>query len=53
MVSNSAIYKSVTGVLEQSIPGIGVEIREALQKDIEACDDRSMKKSTRGHGNYK
>ena len=42
--SNSAIYKSVTGVLEQSISGIGVEIREGLLKDIEACVDRSMKK---------
>ena len=42
--SNSAIYKSVTGVLEQSISGIGVEKREGLLKDIEACVDRSMKK---------
>ena len=42
--SNSAIYKSVSGVLEQSISGIGVEIREGLLKDIEACVDRSMKK---------
>ena len=42
--SNNAIYKAVTGVLEQSISGIGVEIREGLLKDIEACVDRSMKK---------
>ena len=42
--SNSAIYKVVTGVLEQSMSGIGVEIREGLLKDIEACVDRSMKK---------
>ena len=42
--SNSAIYKSVTGVLEQSISGIGVEIRDGLLKDIKACVDRSMKK---------
>ena len=42
--SNNAIYKVVTGVLEQSISGIGVEIREGLLKDIEACVDRSMKK---------
>ena len=41
---NNAIYKVVTGVLEQSISGIGVEIREGLLKDIEACVDRSMKK---------
>ena len=44
ITSNSAIYKSVTGVVEQSISGIGVEIREGLLKDIEACVDRSMKK---------
>ena len=42
--NNNAIYKAVTGVLEQSISGIGVEIREGLLKDIEACVDRSMKK---------
>ena len=45
--SNNAIYKAVIGVLEQSISwntGIGVEIREGLQKGIEACIDRSMKK---------
>ena len=42
--SNNAIFKTVTGVLEQSISGIGVEIREGLLKDIEACVDRSMKK---------
>ena len=42
--SNNAIYKSVTGVLDKSISGIGVEIREGLLKDIEACVDRSMKK---------
>ena len=40
----SAIFKSVTGVVEQSISGIGVEIREGLLKDIEACVDRSAKK---------
>ena len=34
--SNNAIYKAVTGVLEQSISGIGVEILEGLLKDIEA-----------------
>ena len=32
--SNSAICKSVTGVLEQSISGIGVEKREGLLKDM-------------------
>ena len=42
--SNNAIYKYVTGVLEQSISGIGVKIHEGLLKDIEACVDRSMKK---------
>ena len=45
--SINAIYKAVTGVLEQSISGntgIGVEIREGLQKGIEACIDRCMKK---------
>ena len=42
--SNNAIYKAVTGVLEQSLSGIGVEIREGLLKDIEACVDRSTKK---------
>ena len=39
-----AIYKSVTRVVEQSISGIDVEIREGLLKDIEACVDRSTKK---------
>ena len=34
--SNNAMYKSVTE--------IGVEIREGLLKDIEACVDRSMNK---------
>ena len=42
--SNSAIYKVVTGVLEQSMSGVGVEIREGLLKDIEACVDRSTMK---------
>ena len=50
--SNNAIYKAVTGVLEQSISGIGVEIRESLIKDIEACVDRSMKK-VQGDDSYK
>ena len=40
----SAICKSVTGVVEQSMSGIGVEICEGLLKDIETCVDRCMKK---------
>ena len=40
----SAIFKSVTGVVEQSISGIWVEIHEGLLKGIEACVDRSTKK---------
>ena len=41
----SAIFKSVTAwVVEQSISGIGVEIREGLLEDIEACVDRSTRK---------
>ena len=41
---SSAIFKSVTGVVEQSISGIGVEIRKGLLKDIEACVSRSTMK---------